>query len=306
MPAADKRKADQTSRAGEAYKKPRATRDLPMDAIGKAHWFIESHFAKDISLDEVAEVAGVSRFHVSRMFSAAMGCSITRYIRARRLTEAARSLANGAPDILAVALEWGYGSHEAFTRAFREQFGVTPEAVRAQRHLNTLKLMEATRMDQSLLTDLEVPRIVDGKPLLIAGISEHYGCETSAAIPAQWQKFLPHFGNVPGQVGRVAYGVVHNGDEEDNFDYVCGVEVTDFSKLPPGFSGVRIPAQKYAVFTHRDHISTIRRTWATIWAKWLPESKYQAVDAPVVERYDENFDSRTGTGGVELWVPVKE
>jgi AraC family transcriptional regulator len=277
-----------------------------MDAIGKALWFIESHFANDLCLDEVASVAGVSRYHVSRMFSATMGISITQYIRGRRLTEAARALVSGAPDILTVALESGYGSHEAFTRAFREQFGVTPEAARAQRQLNTLKLVEARRMDQSLLVDLEPPRIVDGKALLIAGLSEHYGCDSSAGVPAQWQRFLPHFGKVPGQVGNVAYGVMHNQDEEDNFDYVCGVEVPNFSKLPPGFVGVRIPAQKYAVFAHRHHISAIRRTWATIWAKWLPESKYEAVDAPVFERYAEDFDSRTGTGGVEVWVPVKE
>jgi AraC-like DNA-binding protein len=57
-------------------------------------------------------------------------------MRGRRLSEAARVLANGGPDILSVALDFGYGSHEAFTRAFRDQFGLTPESVRAQRHLD--------------------------------------------------------------------------------------------------------------------------------------------------------------------------
>ena len=45
---------------------------------------------------------------------------------------------------------------------------------------------------------------------------------------------------------------------------------TDFSDLPREFRGVRIPEQKYAVFTHADHISTIRRTVNTIWNHWLP------------------------------------
>jgi AraC family transcriptional regulator len=52
------------------------------------------------------------------------------YARGRRLSEAARALAAGAPNILEVALAAGYGSHEAFTRAFRRQFGVPPEALR--------------------------------------------------------------------------------------------------------------------------------------------------------------------------------
>ena len=60
----------------------------------------------------------------------------------------AQALAGGAPDILAVALDAGYGSHEAFTRAFRDQFGVTPERC-ARRHLDQLDLVEPILMDQS-------------------------------------------------------------------------------------------------------------------------------------------------------------
>ncbi len=103
-------------------------------------WFIETNFARDISLDELAAVSGVSRFHLSRAFGVVTGCSIPRYLRGRRLSEAARELANGASDILTVALNWGYGSHEAFTRAFREQFDLTPEALRERGSVDGLKL----------------------------------------------------------------------------------------------------------------------------------------------------------------------
>jgi AraC family transcriptional regulator len=242
---------------------------------------------------------------MSRMFGLATGQPVTRYVRGRRLTEAARALANGAPDILAVALDAGYGSHEAFTRAFREQFGLTPEQVRAQRHLDNLLLVEPIKMDETLLANLETPRFENGRPLLIAGLGERYVCESSKGIPAQWQRFAPHIGNIPGQVGRTAYGVRCNSDDAGNFDYVCGVEVTDFSDLPPEFSRVRIAAQRYAVFSHRDHIATIRSTHYTIWSKWLPESGHQVVDAPDFERYGESFDPRKGTGGVEIWVPIR-
>src|SRR6202035_1143537 len=105
-----------------------------------------------------AEVAGVSRHHVTRAFGEATGLSVMRYVRGRRLSEAAKSLANGAPDILGVALEAGYGSHEAFTRAFRDQFGPAPETVRAQRHLDNIPLVEPIRMDQTLLAELPPPR----------------------------------------------------------------------------------------------------------------------------------------------------
>jgi hypothetical protein len=51
---------------------------------------------------------------------------------------------------------------------------------------------------------------------------------------------------------------------------------------------------------------SIRSTWVTIWNKWLPESGHELVDAPDFERYGEEFDPLTGTGGLELWVPIKE
>ena len=276
-----------------------------MDPIGKALWFIESHFGGEATLEDIARVAGVSRYHLTRAFGNATGHSVMRYLRARRLTEAARSLTQGAADILQVALESGYGSHEAFTRAFRDQFGCTPEQVRAQGHLGNLPLVEAIKMDETLMTNLEPPRFVDGKPLLIVGLSERYTCESSKAIPSQWQRFGPHIDNIPGQVGKVAYGVCCNSDEAGNFDYICGVEVSDFNDVPAEFARLRIAPQRYAVFRHRDHISSIRRTVNTIWSKWLPESGHEVADAPDFERYDESFDPRTGNGGLEIWVPLK-
>jgi len=276
-----------------------------MDPVGKALWFIESHFAGEISLEEIAAVAGVSRYHLARAFGAAFERPVMRYVRGRRLSEAAKTLAGGATDILSVALDAGYGSHEAFTRAFRDQFGVTPETVRAQRACDTIALVEPIKMDETPLANLKPPRFVSGKPLLIAGLSARYNCDTSAGIPSQWQRFIPFIGNVPGQVGNVAYGVRCNSDDAGNMDYLCGVEVADFSDLPRELTGVRIAPQKYAVFTHADHISTIRRTWHTIYSGWLPGSGYELVDAPDFEHYGEDFDPIRGTGGIEIWLPVK-
>src|SRR5919201_3347576 len=102
-----------------------------MNPAQKALWYVEGHLSDALTLDEIASVAGVSRFHMVRAFAAATGFSVMRYVRARRLTKAAQALAAGAPDILSLALDADYGSHEAFTRAFRDHFGVTPEAVRA-------------------------------------------------------------------------------------------------------------------------------------------------------------------------------
>lgn len=275
-----------------------------MNPIDAALWYIEAHFASELSLEQIAGEVRMSPHYLTRAFGATTGLSLMRYVRGRRLTQAARQLAEGAPDILGVAIESGYGSHEAFTRAFRDQFGLTPEAVRAQRHVRNLKLVEPITMDQNTPIKLDPPRFETHKPLLIVGIGEHYRCEDSAGIPSQWQRFGPSLGHVPGQVGKVAYGVACNQDDEGNFDYICGVEVRDFSEAPKDFAHVRIPQQRYAVFKHRDHISGIRNTMTAIW-KWLPESGHEVADAPNFERYGEEFDGRTGNGGLEVWIPLK-
>ena len=278
-----------------------------MNPAQKALWYIESHLAGALTLDEIAAIGGVSRFHMVRAFAAATGFSVMRYVRARRLSNAARALASGAPDILSLALDADYSSHEAFTRAFRDHFGVTPESVRAATSLDHLQLQEPIIMNSTPLDNLKAPRFETGKALLVAGIGERCTHENEGAfIPNLWQRFHQVVDNIPGRIGKVAYGVCCNGDDAGNFDYVAGVEVTDFSDLRREFQGVRIPEQRYAVFTHSEHISTIRRTVNTIWNHWLPASGMKAADAPSFERYDENFDPATGNGGLEIWIPVRE
>src|ERR1700754_691265 len=129
-----------------------------MYPVQKALWFIESHLAGPLSLDEVSEVAGVSRFHLVRAFAAATGFSVMRYVRARRLSETARALAARAPDILTLALDADYGSHEAFTRAFRDHFWLTPESVRSFACIDDLKLQEPIQMNSSVFENISPPR----------------------------------------------------------------------------------------------------------------------------------------------------
>jgi len=272
--------------------------------VARAAWFIEAHLPEDLSLDDVAEAAGVSRFHLSRAFGWATGWSVMRYVRARRLTEAARTLAGGATNILNVALDAGYGSHEAFTRAFRDQFGVTPETVRACFRLKDLQLMEPITMSSEPTTTIGEPRIEQGAAMRIAGLQEHFGFEELGGLPALWQRVRPMLGHIEGQVGTVAYGVCFN-TSETGFDYIAGVQVAAGTSIAADLASLLVAPQLYAVFTHTGHVSSVRGTFMAIFNDWLPRSGYRSADAPVFERYDQRFDPRTGLGGFEIWIPIK-
>ena len=279
-----------------------------MNAIGRALWYIESHFGEAISLDDVARVGGLSRFHLSRTFAAIVGQPVLAYVRARRLTEAARLLAGGAPDIMQVALAVGYSSHEAFTRAFREQFGLTPEAARARGSLDTLMLTEPVRMSDSRTAAIAPDRFFTAPTMFFAGLRRYVRYDERAGIPALWQAFGPHMGSVPGEIAGGTYGLCLEpaaGDDECGFDYAPAVQVSSLDDLPEHLSGIRIAGREWAVFRHRDHVSTIGATCAAA-GEWLARTGRAPTTGPVqmIEHYGPNFDARTGNGGCEVWLPV--
>ncbi|MGF1623849.1 MAG: GyrI-like domain-containing protein [Alphaproteobacteria bacterium] len=150
------------------------------------------------------------------------------------------------------------------------------------------------------------PRFVDGKAMRIVGIRQtHVG--SNAGIPAQWLRFAPHIGRVPGEVDGAAYGVCIDrcsGDGQ-SFDYIAGVEVASTAAAPEGLSPLSLPARRYAVFHHPGHVSSLPDTIEAIWRTWLPGSGEQPAGEPAfLERYGEAFDPLTGAGGMEIWVPL--
>lgn len=274
-----------------------------MKSLGKAVWYIETHFAGEISLADVAEVAGLSKFHLVRAFSTYTGKSVMRYVRGRRLSEAAKRLTGETCGILDVAFDAGYNSHEAFTRAFKEQFGTTPDQLRRTRSLEKIQLVEPLKMDDKS-TNIPEPRMIDSDAMIIVGLKKRYSDETSAHMPAQWQSFQPHIGNIDDQKSNAAFGIMYNSDDEGNIDYMTGVEVSRYPDAVKELDGLRVPPQTYAVFKHDGHISEIKRTWKTIFGDWLPNASCKLVDAPQLERYGEGFNPQSGEGDIEVWIPV--
>jgi len=166
--------------------------------------------------------------------------------------------------------------------------------------------MEVIRMKETLLKNLEMPRIEVGRPRVVAGLSERYTCETSVNIPRQWQRLGPYFYNVPNVLGADAYGVCYNFDESGRFDYLFGFDVRSKLELTDDLKSVYIGEQRYAVFMQRDHISQIRNTMNTIWNDWMPNCGYKGVNAPEFELYTKDFNPETRMGGLEIWKPLAD
>lgn len=276
-----------------------------MSIIDRTIWFIETHAGSPLGLDDLAAHAGVSRSHLSRIFPLATGHSLFGYVRARRLSLAARALADGATDILSVALDAGYGSHEAFTRAFRDQFGLTPEDLRRKGTLSQIAIIEALPMSDQTKTTLAPPVIERLSALRFAGLAERIDMSNPGGFAALWQRFGPHLGHIPGAAGPAAYGIVASADDS-TCDYLAGIELRPGADLPEGLTEVQAPARRWARFNHPGHVATIRSTIRAIYDQWLPGSgEQQADEVSFIEYYGPDFDPGTGRGTCEIWIGLK-
>lgn len=103
-----------------------------LQQIQRAVDYIEDHLKEDLSVDVIAKVAGFSKWHFQMVFSSAVGDTLKEYIRKRRLTGALVELGTSESRILDIALDAGFESQEAFTRAFKAMFGKTPGECRKE------------------------------------------------------------------------------------------------------------------------------------------------------------------------------
>lgn len=100
-----------------------------MDYQEKIHTtmeYIEQNLKEELSLEELAEKTYLSKFHFHRVFHELTGETVMAYIRKRRLAEAAKELAESNVKIVEVALRYQFGSQEAFSRAFKKMFQISP------------------------------------------------------------------------------------------------------------------------------------------------------------------------------------
>ena len=98
-------------------------------AVSQMRKYIKEHLQEPITSSDIAKSAGYSQFHAARLFKEETGLSPFEYIRRKRLIESAHALRNGKskPKVLDIALDFVFDSHEGFTRAFVNAFGITPK-----------------------------------------------------------------------------------------------------------------------------------------------------------------------------------
>lgn len=289
------------------------------EAVIRATDQIERQLRDSISLDEIARRAGFSLWHFHRIFAELTGESLGSYIRRRRLTAAAEELKHTRRPILELALDFQFESHEAFTRAFRALFEVTPSQFRrtgslAWNHTRArLTLHRLKRLPR--LTTME-PQIVSLPALHLLGLSARFIPPTSPdadnldVVPKLYERFCPMIAKLPRPQDKYIYGAARCPTDSqrrhpDELEYIASINVAPGTKAEPPLTMWHIPAGTYACFTHRGPVAKLGETINYAFGSWLPRSKYAHTGGPNLDRQDERF----GDGGkdcvFDFLVPIK-
>lgn len=291
--------------------------------IQRAIDFIEDRLGEELSVESIARHAGYSMWHFQTVFHAIVGDTTKGYIRRRRLYVALHALQETDRPIIDIALAAGFESQEAFTHAFKAQFGVTP----GQGRDKNVRLDTAPPAKPKITLDYlqhlnhrvnMTPQFKETKGMLIVGMGAPFISILSPdrnnfiVIPKLWSDYVPRISEIPHRINpQISYGVCAKPPEgcgsnrPDECYYIAGSEVSRIDTLPPGMTSMKISAGRYAVFTHRGKLDTLGHTMNYIYGNWLPTSGIELRDAPDLEIYDKRFKPHSEDSEMDIWIPVK-
>ncbi|WP_444895369.1 AraC family transcriptional regulator [Microbulbifer sp. SSSA005] len=282
-----------------------------MQRFFKSINFVEQHLYDKISVHEIAAASHYSTYHFSRIFKALVGDSPKEYLRKRRLTVAAKRLLSEDIGILELAMECQFDSQEAFTRAFKALFNVTPAQYRKQQ--DPFRLLYKDQFSPHMLHFLQnelsmEPQIISRPAMQLVGVAQEYDHE-NLSLPKLWSAFRPYRDKIPNRISDESFGIYEcyeEADDEIQFKYVCCAPVADLTQVPEGMVARELPEQLYAKFVHRGSITTLEQTLKYIWGSWLPKSNYDYIERPDFELYPPRYQVTSPTAEMFLHIPVKE
>ncbi|PJJ28717.1 AraC family transcriptional regulator [Lacrimispora celerecrescens] len=286
-------------------------------SLEQAVIYIENHLGYNMKVEDVAKAAGYSYYHLNRQFTAILGESIGSYIKKRRLADASKKLLYTDLKIIDIAIEYGFDSPEAFSRAFKAIYKVSPQSYRQNRL--DIFIGGKERLDTGLLDHLARnvtvhPRIVELLEIRVAGIRGETTLRDNR-LRELWDRTNSLYRQIPNRIpgGRFfgiceacAENTLYTMNEDILFTEVAGTEVSSFEGLTEPFVQKVIPGGRYAVFTHRGTLRMLPQTFDYIWGTWFLTTKEELDWREDFELYDERFlgydhpDSE-----VDLYIPVR-
>ncbi|RGC68239.1 Transposon Tn10 TetD protein [Micromonospora sp. MW-13] len=283
-----------------------------LDRLNEALAYVERHLDQRIEVGELARIAVTSEYHFRRMFSALAGIPLSEYVRRRRLTVAAAEVLAGERTLLDIAVRYGYGSAEAFARAFQAVHGVSPgaarrtgAALRSQPRMSFRLIVEGSSSMRYRVTEKEafhlvgrkarVPLVHEGMNPAIVAFVRSIDKETIARIEALSDQ-------EPKGIVNVSDNIPSGREEGVELDYWHGVVTA--AAPPEGLDAMPVAAGTWAVFESSGGFpQAIQYLWRDVFTEWFPANPYRSRPGPELLRARVSADG--SRADAELWIPVE-
>ncbi|TDB76397.1 AraC family transcriptional regulator [Micromonospora sp. KC723] len=283
-----------------------------LDRLNEAMTHVERHLDRRVDVAELARIALTSEYHLRRMFSALAGMPLSEYVRRRRLTVAAAEVVAGERTLLDIAVRYGYGSTEAFTRAFRAVHGVGPgearrggAVLRSQQRLSFRLVVEGSAEMRYRVVEKPGTRLVGWRvrvPLVHEGMNPAIVAFRRGLDQAAVARLATLSDQEPAGLVDASDQLDQSREEGTELDYWHGV-VTD-ADVPLGLASLTLPAGTWAVFdTSGEFPTAVQQLWRDVFTQWFPANPYRSRPGPEISRTRISADGTRAD--FALWIPVE-
>ncbi|RAO25615.1 Right origin-binding protein [Micromonospora noduli] len=283
-----------------------------LDRLNEAMAYIERHLDQKIDVAELARIALTSEYHFRRLFSALAGMPLSEYIRRRRLTVAGADVLAGERTLLDVAVHYGYGSAEAFARAFHAVHGVGPgearrtgAALRAQPRMSFRLTVEGSGSMEYRIVDKDAFALVGRKarvPLVHEGMNPAIVAFIRSIDKEATERIEALSDQEPKGIVNVSDNLADSRQEGTELDYWHGVVTS--AAPPEDLDALPVQAGSWAVFTTSGAFpQAVQYLWRDVFTQWFPSNPYRSRPGPEISRVRVSADGTQADA--ELWIPVE-
>lgn len=258
------------------------------ERIRLALHYIEQHLDEQLSLEEVARQSMYAPHHFHHIFRGLIGEGVAEYQRRLKLQRAANSLLYSNRQIIDIALQAGYGSQEAFTRAFKRWSGYTPYYYRkcSPKHelLSGEMLMNSPHnlLKENNLT-VEIKTLPEMHVASIRHTGDYSRCGEAYEKLCQWAEAQKILNNTSQFLGLCYDDPKITPKEKCRYD-AC-VIIDNAVRTSGETIRQTIPEGRYATVIHKGSYETLHITYAALFGEWLPVSGEQVKESPSIQFY---------------------
>ncbi|WP_405592816.1 GyrI-like domain-containing protein [Streptomyces sp. NBC_01190] len=284
-----------------------------LERLNQALDHLEACLDREVDVAEGARIAAVSEYHFRRLFSALAGMPLPVYVRRRRMTLAAADVLAGELTLLDVAVRYGYGSGEAFARAFRSVHGIGPGEARrmggvltAQPRMSFRVVVEGSTTIRYRIVEKEAFRVVGRKarvPLVHEGLNAAAAAHVESLDEQAIATMKELSDREPEGILSAAAYLTDRREEGAEADYWIGV-ATSPETAADKLDALDVPAGTWAVFdNHGPYPHALQELWRDVFTQWFPSNPYATRPGPELLRtrpveIGEDTDS-------QLWIPIE-